>query len=101
MITGYTHSNETIDKGREIEKKRAKKKKLAAAKERYTPESNRRQISFTLSKNLKNDFLVYCQKNMLNKSLVIEQMIRDLMNKVQLEEALKPKDQNPDHPNQR
>ena len=98
-MTGQTHS-EITDKGREIEKRRAKKKKLAAAKERYTPESNRRQISFTLSKNLKNDFLGYCQKNMLNKSLVIEQLIRDMMNKIQLEEAIK-QTQNPDQPNQR
>ena len=50
---------------------------MAKKKEEPIIAGPKQQLSFTLSKGVKERFLKHCADNMLNKSLVLEKMIKD------------------------
>lgn len=53
------------------------KEKIKAKQKFAREQSAKQQLSFTLSKGLKNRFLEHCEAKQLNKSQVLEKMIAD------------------------
>ena len=50
---------------------------MAKKKEEPIVAGPKQQLSFTLSNGVKERFIKYCDDNLLNKSLVLEKMIKD------------------------